>query len=138
MRLAASAATSSRQRVQGIVCRWWVVCGFVCGFVCRFVCGFWPSLPGPTAGAPRHTQPVFGGVDHIAPIDVNRSDASLSPSARSLISELRTRTAEARIHLFDLHDPHQRTAHVVLPEQGLALPGLTLICPDSHTGTPSQ
>ena len=76
---------ASGRRVQGIVCRWWVVCGF------------WPSLPGPTAGAPRHPQRVFGVVDHIAPTDVNRSDASLSPSARSFITELRTRTAEACI-----------------------------------------
>ena len=66
---------------------------------------------------------------------MNRSDASLSPSARSFITELRTRTAEARIRLFDLHDPHQGIVHVVSPEQGLALPGLTLVCPDSHTGT---
>ena len=102
---------------------WWVVCGF------------WPSLPGPTAGAPRHPQRVFGVVDHIALTDVNRSDASLSSSARSFITELRTRTAEARIRLFDLHDPHQGIVHVVSPEQGLALPGLTLVCPDSHTGT---
>ena len=46
---------ASGRRFQGIVCRWWVVCGF------------WPSLPGPTAGAPRHPQRVFGVVDHIAP-----------------------------------------------------------------------
>ena len=84
---------------------------------------------------PRHPGRVFGVVDHIAPTDVDRSDASLSPSARSFITELRTRTAAARIRLFDLHDPHQGIVHVVSPEQGLALPGLTLVCPDSHTGT---
>jgi 3-isopropylmalate/(R)-2-methylmalate dehydratase large subunit len=89
-----------------------------------------------TAGRqPRHPGRVFGVVDHIAPTAPDRSDAALSPSARSFITEFRTRTGEAGIRLFDLHDPQQGIVHVVSPEQGIALPGLTLVCPDSHTGT---
>ena len=84
---------------------------------------------------PRHPGRVFGVVDHIAPTAPDRSDAALSPSARSFITEFRSRTAAAGIRLFDLHDRQQGIVHVVSPEQGIALPGLTLVCPDSHTGT---
>jgi 3-isopropylmalate/(R)-2-methylmalate dehydratase large subunit len=84
---------------------------------------------------PRHPGRVFGVVDHIAPTEPGRSDATLSPGAKGFISALRTQTAKAGIRLFDLHDPMQGIVHVVSPEQGIALPGLTLVCPDSHTGT---
>jgi 3-isopropylmalate/(R)-2-methylmalate dehydratase large subunit len=39
------------------------------------------------------------------------------------------------INFFDLGDPNQGIVHVVSPEQGIALPGVTLVCPDSHTCT---
>ena len=47
-------------------------------------------------------------------------------------------TANARRHgirLFGLDDPRQGIVHVVGPEQGLTLPGLTIVCGDSHTAT---
>ena len=47
----------------------------------------------------------------------------------------RERTRAAGIRLVDLDDPRQGIVHVVSPEQGIALPGLTIVCPDSHTGT---
>jgi 3-isopropylmalate/(R)-2-methylmalate dehydratase large subunit len=37
--------------------------------------------------------------------------------------------------LFDLDDQRQGIVHVIASEQGIALPGVTLVCPDSHTGT---
>ncbi|PWC28227.1 3-isopropylmalate dehydratase large subunit [Teichococcus aestuarii] len=46
--------------------------------------------------------------------------------------------ANARAHgtrLYGLHDPRQGIVHVVGPEQGLTLPGLTIVCGDSHTST---
>jgi 3-isopropylmalate/(R)-2-methylmalate dehydratase large subunit len=85
--------------------------------------------------APRHRERVFGVVDHIAPTTLDRSDAALGASARSFIVEFRSRTQAAGIPLFDLHDSRQGIVHVLSPEQGIALPGLTLVCPDSHTGT---
>ena len=42
---------------------------------------------------------------------------------------------EASIRLFDIDDPDQGIVHVLSPELGIALPGSTLICPDSHTCT---
>ena len=36
---------------------------------------------------------------------------------------------------FDIHDMRQGIVHVVGPEQGLTLPGMTIVCGDSHTST---
>ena len=36
---------------------------------------------------------------------------------------------------FDINDVRQGIAHVVGPEQGLTLPGMTVVCGDSHTAT---
>ena len=36
---------------------------------------------------------------------------------------------------FDIHDKRQGIVHVVGPEQGLTLPGMTIVCGDSHTST---
>src|SRR6185437_5916348 len=38
-------------------------------------------------------------------------------------------------NFFDVHDRRQGIVHVVSPELGIALPGLTLVCGDSHTCT---
>jgi 3-isopropylmalate/(R)-2-methylmalate dehydratase large subunit len=77
-------------------------------------------------------------MDHIvdtAPDRATRGDRSLLASGASFIGAFRARTRAAGIRLFDLDDADQGIVHVVSPEQGLALPGCTLVCPDSHTGT---
>jgi 3-isopropylmalate/(R)-2-methylmalate dehydratase large subunit len=84
---------------------------------------------------PRHPALVFGCMDHIVDTTPLRSDRSLLAAGESFITEFRQRTQAAAVHLFDLHDPRQGIVHVVSPEQGIALPGITLVCPDSHTGT---
>src|SRR5690606_9097017 len=38
-------------------------------------------------------------------------------------------------HYIGADDPRQGIIHVVAPELGIALPGLTIVCPDSHTCT---
>jgi 3-isopropylmalate/(R)-2-methylmalate dehydratase large subunit len=52
-----------------------------------------------------------------------------------MVRNLEANTAENRITLFGLHDPRQGIVHVVGPEQGLTLPGLLVVCGDSHTST---
>lgn len=85
--------------------------------------------------APRHPARIFGVMDHIVSTLPGRNELSHGPSARSFITEFRNSARSAGIRLFDLDDRLQGIVHVVSPEQGLALPGLTLVCPDSHTGT---
>ncbi len=84
---------------------------------------------------PAHPELVFGITDHVVDTSPARSDATQSTVGLGFIQALRDRTRKAGIRLFDLHDAQQGIVHVVSPEQGIALPGITLVCPDSHTGT---
>jgi 3-isopropylmalate/(R)-2-methylmalate dehydratase large subunit len=84
---------------------------------------------------PRHPGRVFGVMDHIVDTTPLRSDHTLLKSGYSFITEFRAATRAAGLRLFDLQDAQQGIVHVLSPEQGLALPGMTLVCPDSHTGT---
>jgi 3-isopropylmalate/(R)-2-methylmalate dehydratase large subunit len=84
---------------------------------------------------PRHPQRVWGVVDHIVDTSALRSRHRAQAYGQNFIDEFRQRTAAAGLRVFDVDDPAQGIVHVVSPEQGLALPGLTLVCPDSHTGT---
>jgi 3-isopropylmalate/(R)-2-methylmalate dehydratase large subunit len=52
-----------------------------------------------------------------------------------LYKSLRTLTTQNRIRLFDVGQPGQGIVHVMAPEMGIVLPGLTAICGDSHTCT---
>jgi 3-isopropylmalate/(R)-2-methylmalate dehydratase large subunit len=57
------------------------------------------------------------------------------PGGREFIVATREAARAAGITLFDLDDPRQGIMHVVSPELGIALPGLTFVCPDSHSCT---
>ena len=78
---------------------------------------------------------AFCTMDHIVDTTPGRSDDTRMPSGGDFIRSTRKAAQAAGITLFDLHDPRQGIVHVVSPEQGIALPGLTLVCPDSHTCT---
>ncbi len=52
-----------------------------------------------------------------------------------MVERLRANAARHRFRLFDMDDPAQGIVHVVGPEQGLTLPGLLIVCGDSHTST---
>lgn len=51
------------------------------------------------------------------------------------IEAMRRGAQQHGFRLFDVGDPEQGIVHVVSPEMGIALPGLTLACPDSHAST---
>jgi 3-isopropylmalate/(R)-2-methylmalate dehydratase large subunit len=78
---------------------------------------------------------AFCTMDHIVDTRPGRGDATLMPTGAAFITATRQAATEAGITLFDLGDPRQGITHVISPEQGVVLPGLTLICPDSHTST---
>ena len=83
----------------------------------------------------RSRSRVFCTMDHIVDTFPGRSDQTLMPSGHLFIQATRESAHAAGIKLFDLDDLDQGIAHVISPEQGIALPGVTLVCPDSHTGT---
>ena len=80
-------------------------------------------------------QQVFCCMDHIVDTYPDRSDDTTMPGGKDFIVATRECTRQAGITLFDLDDPRQGIVHVVSPEQGIVQPGMTLVCPDSHTCT---
>ena len=76
---------------------------------------------------------VFVTMDHIVDTLPGRSDRTLMPSGTAFITETRAAAQAAGLTLFDLGDPRQGIVHIVSPEQGIVIPGATLVCPDSHT-----
>jgi 3-isopropylmalate/(R)-2-methylmalate dehydratase large subunit len=54
---------------------------------------------------------------------------------RSMVQALDRHTSEQRIVYFGVGDPRRGIVHVIGPEQGLTVPGITLVCGDSHTAT---
>lgn len=83
----------------------------------------------------RNPEQVFCTMDHIVDTFPGRSDATTMPGGTAFIQTTRAAARAAGITVFDLGDSRQGIVHVVSPEQGIALPGVTLVCPDSHTGT---
>ena len=78
---------------------------------------------------------VFCVMDHIVDTRPGRGDRTLMPGGQAFITDTRAAAKEAGITLFDVTDPDQGIVHVISPELGIALPGVTLIVPDSHTCT---
>lgn len=78
---------------------------------------------------------VFAMMDHIVDTLPGRTDRTLMPGGQAFITETRAAAQAAGITLFDVDHPDQGIMHVVSPELGIVLPGLTLIAPDSHTCT---
>ncbi|MEM7779426.1 MAG: 3-isopropylmalate dehydratase large subunit [Pseudomonadota bacterium] len=78
---------------------------------------------------------VFAVMDHIVDTRQGRTDSTLMPGGEGFITETRAACKAAGITLFDVNDRDQGIVHVISPEQGIVLPGLTLVAPDSHTCT---
>lgn len=55
--------------------------------------------------------------------------------SRQQVEMLRKNCREFGIELYDLGHPYQGIVHIIGPELGLTLPGMTIVCGDSHTST---
>ncbi len=78
---------------------------------------------------------VFAVMDHIVDTRPGRGDGTLMPGGEGFITETRAACHAAGITLFDVNDTEQGIVHVISPEQGIVLPGVTIVAPDSHTCT---
>ena len=72
--------------------------------------------------------------DHNVPT-TDRSEPVTDPVSRVQIETLDRNCADFGVLEFGMRDPRQGIVHVVGPEQGTTLPGMTLVCGDSHTST---
>ena len=77
---------------------------------------------------------TFGVADHYVPTRASR-DQIANPEIARMVRQMDENAARHRIKLFGLNDRRQGIVHVVGPEQGLTLPGLLIVCGDSHTST---
>ena len=72
--------------------------------------------------------------DHNVPT-ANIDQPIADPISARQVQVLRENTAEFGITNFPMGDPNQGIVHVIAPEQGRTLPGMTVVCGDSHTAT---
>ncbi|MBL77880.1 MAG: 3-isopropylmalate dehydratase large subunit [Acidimicrobiaceae bacterium] len=87
------------------------------------------------AGRPvRRPDLTVATEDHNVPTaDVDQPIAD--PVSRRQVEALRANCAEFGVQLHSMGDPGQGIVHVIGPEMGLTLPGMTVVCGDSHTST---
>jgi 3-isopropylmalate/(R)-2-methylmalate dehydratase large subunit len=74
-------------------------------------------------------------VDHNIPTDVDRLNGINEPESALQIATLERNVAEFGVPYFPVADARQGIVHVIGPEQGISLPGMTIVCGDSHTST---
>jgi 3-isopropylmalate/(R)-2-methylmalate dehydratase large subunit len=83
----------------------------------------------------RRPERTFGTPDHYVPTSSRDMAAIEDVDGRRMVEAITRNTAAHGITMFNLDDPRQGIVHVIGPEQGLTLPGMTLVCGDSHTST---
>ncbi|QBI00333.1 3-isopropylmalate dehydratase large subunit [Pseudoduganella albidiflava] len=72
--------------------------------------------------------------DHNVPT-TDRSHGIEDPVSRLQVETLDNNTKEYGVTYFNMNDKRQGIVHVIGPEQGATLPGMTVVCGDSHTST---
>ncbi len=89
-------------------------------------------LAGRKVRAPEATIAV---PDHNVATTMDRLEGIKEEESRIQVEALRQNCKEFGIELYDVDDVRQGIVHIIGPEQGLTLPGMTIVCGDSHTAT---
>lgn len=82
----------------------------------------------------RRPELTLATVDHNVPT----WSRAIPPDDETSIKQLDTMSANAKefgVKLYDIHSPMQGIVHIIGPEQGYTLPGMVIVCGDSHTST---
>jgi 3-isopropylmalate/(R)-2-methylmalate dehydratase large subunit len=80
------------------------------------------------------TASILAVADHNVPT-TGRAQGISDPIARLQVETLDSNCAEFGVNEFKMNDVRQGIVHVIGPEQGATLPGMTVVCGDSHTST---
>ncbi|QJC33548.1 3-isopropylmalate dehydratase large subunit [Enterobacteriaceae endosymbiont of Donacia provostii] len=80
------------------------------------------------------SEKTFATMDHNVSTKVKDINAS-GNIAKKQMEKLIQNCQEFNIKLYDLYHPLQGIVHVIGPEQGITLPGMVIVCGDSHTST---
>ncbi len=84
-----------------------------------------------TVRAPEKTLAV---PDHNVPTE-GRAQGISDPESKLQVDTLEKNAKDFGIDFYDMADKRQGIVHIVGPEQGFTLPGMTIVCGDSHTST---
>lgn len=82
----------------------------------------------------RNPELTFATPDHVVETRPGRT-GGIAPWADALVDKLREQTGKTGVRLYDVGQDGNGIVHVVAPELGITLPGLTVVCGDSHTCT---
>jgi len=82
--------------------------------------------------APEKTLAV---VDHNVPTSADRHLGIKNEESRIQVEQLAKNAAEFGVEYYSENDKRQGIVHIIGPEQGFTLPGMTIVCGDSHTST---
>ena len=82
----------------------------------------------------RHPERTLAVVDHNVPTS-DRTHGIDNPESKLQVDTLAENAREFGVEYFDELDRRQGIVHIVGPEQGFTLPGMTIVCGDSHTST---
>ncbi|MBX3529477.1 MAG: 3-isopropylmalate dehydratase large subunit [Rhizobiaceae bacterium] len=83
----------------------------------------------------RHPEKTLAVVDHNVPTSPDRKFGIKNEESRIQVDQLAQNAADFGIEYYDAADVRQGIVHIVGPEQGFTLPGMTIVCGDSHTST---
>ncbi|MCY4139830.1 MAG: aconitase family protein, partial [Rhodobacteraceae bacterium] len=73
--------------------------------------------------------------DHNVPTTVDRVNGIANEESRIQVEALEMNARDFGIEYYDVNDIRQGIVHIIGPEQGWTLPGMTIVCGDSHTAT---
>ncbi len=82
----------------------------------------------------RHPETVFCTPDHLISSRPGR-DSATNKAGAEIVAAFKENAAAAGIRYFEPGTPGHGISHIIAPEQAITLPGITMICPDSHTCT---
>ena len=82
----------------------------------------------------RRPDLTIAVVDHNIPTS-DRSAGIAEPESRLQVETLEKNVADFGVPYFPVNDKRQGIVHIIGPEQGISLPGMTIVCGDSHTST---
>ena len=82
----------------------------------------------------RRVDETIAVADHNVPTQ-DRAHEIAEPESRLQVETLIANVAEFGVPYFPVNDPRQGIVHIIGPEQGISLPGMTIVCGDSHTST---
>lgn len=83
----------------------------------------------------RRPDLTLAVADHNVPTTPDRAQGIREPESRLQVETLGENVREFGIEYFSMDDIRQGIVHIIGPEQGFTLPGMTIVCGDSHTST---